>query len=172
VIGQTPKGSTLKAILTVVLDTHICLEWFLWDSPRLTPLRLAHAAGFLTLLNSLETRQEWRRVLAYPQFALSLERIDKYCADYHALAILTPTLTAEQALSLPKCRDLDDQKFLELSMAANAQFLITRDKKLRKIGRHKFYKAAGLQVLTLEAFLALNILPADANAETNHVATP
>jgi uncharacterized protein len=155
-----------------VLDTHICLEWFLWDSPRLTPLRSAHAVGVLCLLSSLETRQEWRRVLAYPQFALSQERIDKHCADYDALAILTPTLAAEQAANLPQCRDRDDQKFLELSMAANAQFLITRDKKLRKIGRHKFYKSVGLHVLTLEAFLALNVLPALADIKIYDLATP
>jgi uncharacterized protein len=161
----------LKSALILVLDTHICLEWFVWDSPRLTPLRLAQVAGFLTLLSSLETRQEWRRVLAYPQFSLSLERIDQYCADYDALALLTPTLAAEQAANLPKCRDADDQKFLELSMAANAQFLITRDKKLRKIGRHKFYKSAGLQVLTLEAFMALDLLPALVDIKSNVVAT-
>jgi uncharacterized protein len=128
--------------------------------------------GGLSLLSSLETRQEWRRVLAYPQFALSPERIEKYCADYDALAILTPTLAAEQAANLPQCRDKDDQKFLELSVVAGTQFLITRDKKLRKIGRHKFYKDAGLQVLTLEAFLALKILPTLADANTHVLGTP
>ena len=44
-----------------VLDTHIWLEWLLWRSPRLEPLRVEHAAGRLQILCSTETLAEWRR---------------------------------------------------------------------------------------------------------------
>jgi uncharacterized protein len=103
------------------------------------------------LLRSADTLEEWQRVLGYPQFALDAARIQTLVQQFSALT----TLVAHPAFpTLPLCRDPDDQKFLELAYAAGAQLLITRDKKLRKIGRHKFYRAAGLRVITLEAYLA------------------
>jgi predicted nucleic acid-binding protein len=35
--------------------------------------------------------------------------------------------------SLPRCRDRDDQKFLELAFAAKASVLLTRDKALLRL---------------------------------------
>jgi uncharacterized protein len=148
--------------LRLVLDTHIWLEWLLWQSPRIEPLRVAHAAGSLCLFRSDDTLDEWRRVLGYPQFALPAKRIDELCAQQCALTGPAPSLASDVAEKLPKCRDADDQKFLELSIASAAHYLISRDKKLRKIGRHKFYRAVPLHVITLEAFFAANILPSSA----------
>ena len=37
--------------------------------------------------------------------------------------------------ALPRCGDPDDQKFLEAALAANAQFLITKDRKLLALAR-------------------------------------
>ena len=36
----------------------------------------------------------------------------------------------KQRKSLPKCRDADDQKFLEAALAAQADFLVTKDEAL------------------------------------------
>lgn len=138
-----------------VLDTHICLEWLLWRSPRLEPLRVKHAAGHLQILHSTETFAEWRRVLGYPQFAQSPEQIDALCSELTKLSRHCELMPDAQRGTLPKCRDQDDQKFLELSVIGGANWLITRDKKLRKIGKHKFFKSLGFQVITLEAYLAM-----------------
>jgi predicted nucleic acid-binding protein len=39
--------------------------------------------------------------------------------------------------ALPRCGDPDDQKFLEAALAADAQFLITKDRKLLALSRKK-----------------------------------
>lgn len=141
---QQPTG------LRLVLDTHIWLEWLLWRSPRIDPLRAGVAAGFLQLYYSSASLDEWQRVLGYPQFALADEQIQALVAELQSLAQNCEP-EAELA-SLPQCRDPDDQKFLELAVQCQANFLISRDKKLIKIGRHKLYKQRGLQVLSLERF--------------------
>ena len=143
-----------------VLDTHIWLEWLLWRSPRLEPLRVKHAAGQLDILHSSETLAEWRRVLGYPQFAQSADQIEALCLEFIGLTRCCALITEAERSRLPQCRDPDDQKFLELSVAGAATWLITRDKKLRKIGKHKLYKALGLQVNTLEFYVETHALQA------------
>lgn len=136
--------------LRLVLDTHIWLEWLLWRSPRIDPLRAGHAAGFLQLYYSSASLDEWRRVLGYPQFELTSEQMQSLVVALQSLArCCEPDSTL---ITLPQCRDPDDQKFLELAVQCKANFLISRDKKLIKIGRHKLYKQRGLQVLSLERF--------------------
>jgi predicted nucleic acid-binding protein len=143
------------ALHIAVLDTHIWLEWLLWCSPRLEPLRVKHAAGLLTLFASSETAAEWRRVLGYAQFAQTPEQIDALCVAFAQLNQCGALMPEVERVKLPKCRDLDDQKFLELSVVSGAKWLLTRDKKLRKIGKHKYFKALGLRVLPLEEYLAM-----------------
>ena len=138
-----------------VLDTHIWLEWLLWRSPRLEPLRVKHAAGQLQILHSTETLAEWRRVLSYPQFSQSAEQIEALCLEFIELTQACELMPDAERTRLPKCRDPDDQKFLELCVVGAAAWLITRDKKLRKIGKHRFFKALGLQVDTLERYLGM-----------------
>ena len=138
-----------------VLDTHIWLEWLLWRSPRLEPLRVQHAAGRLRILHSVETLAEWRRVLGYQQFCQTAEQIEALCLEFTELTQACELMPDAARNRLPKCRDPDDQKFLELCVVGAAAWLITRDKKLRKIGKHKVFKALGLQVNTLESYVAM-----------------
>ena len=144
-----------EALHIAVLDTHIWLEWLLWRSPRLEPLRVKHAAGSLQILHSVETLAEWRRVLGYPQFAQTPEQIDALCLEFTELSQCRDLMPESERSKLPKCRDPDDQKFLELCVVGGANWLITRDKKLRKIGKHKVYKLLGLQVNTLESYVEI-----------------
>ena len=137
-----------------VLDTHIWLDWLLWRSPRLEPLRVAHAAGRLRILHSAETLAEWRRVLGYPQFEQTPEQIEALCLEFIELTLCCELMSEAERIKVPKCRDSDDQKFLELCVVGAAAWLITRDKKLHKIGKHKVYKSLGLQVNTLENYVA------------------
>ena len=149
---QTEQES---APLRLVLDTHIWLEWLLWRSPRIDPLRAGHAAGFLQLYYSSASLDEWRRVLGYPQFALPTEQIQALVLELQSLCLQCEPAPA--LATLPQCRDPDDQKFLELAVQCEANYLLSRDKKLLKIGRHKLYKQRALLVLSLERFYALDL---------------
>jgi len=60
--------------------------------------------------------------------------------------------TAHRA-PLPACRDPDDQKFLEIARSAGAAALMTRDKALLRLTRHRLIRTH-FAILSPEAFLS------------------
>jgi predicted nucleic acid-binding protein len=64
-------------------------------------------------------------------------------------------LPAPERARLPQCRDPDDQKFLELAMAANADVLVTKDRALLELARRKraqVGRTVPFRILTPEEF--------------------
>ena len=62
-------------------------------------------------------------------------------------------IEAGEAPKLPRCKDRDDQKFLELARDAGADWLVTADKALLRLARGG--RLRGLfRILTPEAALA------------------
>jgi uncharacterized protein len=139
--------------MRVVLDTHVVLEAILWQSPRHAILRAAQSRGEISFLASPETLEEWRRVLTYPVFQLSPEQQTAAIKAFVATTVQTPL--AMYPDSLPRCSDPHDQKFLVLAYSGDANFLLTRDKKLRKIGRNRKYRER-FSTITPEHWLALH----------------
>lgn len=117
--------------LQLVLDTNIWLDLLLFDDPRCAPLRQRLKAGSARVLVDAACRDEWRRVLAYPALRLDARRAQQLTDAFDACGI-----PAEAELRpmpwprLPRCRDRDDQKFLELACAGHATHLISRDEAL------------------------------------------
>ena len=60
----------------------------------------------------------------------------------------------EENYVLPRCRDADDQKFLILGVRCKADLLITRDKLLLKLARHR-HKPPPYAIVTAEAACGL-----------------
>jgi len=81
---------------------------------------------------------ELERVLAYDLARHSLDAAAQAAclAECRRVAqrVDAPAGEAERKL-LPRCTDPDDQKFLELALAARADALITRDHKLLELAR-------------------------------------
>lgn len=126
---------TESGTLGIVFDTNVLLSLFVFADSRFAPLRGEVEAGRWRALTSPACLAEYRRVLAYPQFALTAERQEAAYADYLGLAALIDALPAEPATALPKCKDKDDQKFLELARDAGAGWLVTADKALLRLRR-------------------------------------
>lgn len=120
--------------LRVVFDTNVLLSLFVFADSRFAPLRSAVEAGRWRALTSPACLAEYRRVLAYDQFALTAERQDAAYAAYLNLAALVEAGPATD-IALPKCQDKDDQKFLELARDAGAGWLVTADKALLRLRR-------------------------------------
>lgn len=111
--------------------------------------------GALQLLSRADCLAEFERVLAYPEFALTPEIQQIIFADYRSRVLLQDS-TAEHSTGqarLPKCSDRDDQKFLELAHDAQAAALVTSDKALLKLARHRLL-AGRFRILTPEGLLA------------------
>ena len=134
----------------VVLDTNVCLDAFVFADAHAQTLLRTLQRGAVHAVIDQACRDEWLRVITYPQFALDADRqqrateqLDRY------LRFLPDERRIARDIVLPICKDTDDQKFLELALAAQAQWLITKDKELLKLGRRTL-RDAGFAVLTLK----------------------
>lgn len=138
----------------LVLDTHVCLELFVFDDPRVQGLRQALAAQRLQAITDVACRGEWLRVLAYPQLRLSAERQAQARIDYDRWLQPLSWHAAPLPQPLPRCRDPDDQMLLELAQAGAAAGLLSRDREvLRLAGRCR--RVAGFRILPPEQWPAL-----------------
>ena len=129
-----------------MLDTNIVLDMLHFDDAMTRPLREALEAGRVRCVVTDATLDEWRRVLAYPEFALRPAQQAALFARYQALSVKADAVDADAGL--PRCSDPDDQKFIELAIAASARWLLTRDRALLKLARRA--RAFGVDVLTPE----------------------
>ena len=134
----------------LVLDTNTVLALWMFRDPVLAPLREAVEAGRLDLLTRPDALEELRRVLAYRQFAQPTEAQENLLEDYRRrCTVLDSGLAAPPGL--PRCRDLDDQKFFEIAILGECRWLLSRDKALLRLGRHRRVRD-GIRILTPEAW--------------------
>lgn len=117
-------------MLRLVLDTNVVLDLFHWSNVDAAPIMAALEAGHIEALADERTLDELQRVLTYPQLkltpALITERYERYVSRVTCVA-------AGEAPPLPRCKDRDDQKFLELAARGAADLLVSKDKALLKL---------------------------------------
>ena len=117
----------------LVLDTNVCLDLFVFNDPRWHALDAALHTGTVEAVTREDCRTEWTMVLRYARFALDAAAQRACMARFDALITCLPTLDSTAIVSLPRCSDGDDQKFMELARDAGAATLITKDKALLKL---------------------------------------
>ena len=117
---------------TVVIDTNIVLDMWVFDDPRSRPLNEALQSGGLRWLASAEMREELLRVLGYPhlvqRMVLRGVSAPDVLAQFDRCAHSVPS--AERAAYV--CNDADDQKFIDLAVAHQA-LLISKDKEVLRM---------------------------------------
>jgi putative PIN family toxin of toxin-antitoxin system len=136
-------------MLRLVLDTNVVLDLFYWSNTEAVPIMAALEGGQVECLADERTLAELQRVLTYPQLKLTPEMaVDRY-RRYSGLVSVLPEGAAPP---LPRCKDRDDQKFLELAARCAANILVTKDKALLRLrGR----TTLGFQILKPAATSAL-----------------
>ena len=131
--------------MKVILDTNVWLDWLVFADPELGPLRAMHGTGALRILIDAPCAAELARVLAYPlgKWTLDASKQAACLMEYKKISVLVEkSLTEEEKRLLPRCADADDQKFLELAAAGGADCLITKDRELLRLARHRYFRAA------------------------------
>ena len=128
----------------VVVDTNAVLDLWAFEDARVTGLREALAAGCLDWMGTVPMRQELEMVLNRgvavrygAQAQAVLAQWDRHARVQEA-AVPSPT---DHRL---RCRDGDDQKFLDLALASGAQWLLTSDRDLLSLARRA--RVAGLEI--------------------------
>ena len=124
----------------LILDTHVWLDWLVFDDPSVEPIRSAIADGRADAYIDAVCEEELVRVMArgFAKRALDAKGQALALASCRRLAKRIDAAAPEGArAALPRCGDPDDQKFLEAALAVDAQFLITKDRKLLALSRKK-----------------------------------
>ena len=132
-----------------VLDTNTVMALWVFEDPALLALKMVLNGPQVLLASRADAIEELRRVLAYRQFAVPEARQAEILVQYSARCAGVP-LTSDTPLPLPRCRDPDDQKFLEIARDSCASHLVTRDKLLLKLARHRLIRTR-YRILTPEA---------------------
>jgi putative PIN family toxin of toxin-antitoxin system len=125
-------------ILRVVLDTNVVVSALVFERGVMASLRHGWQKSlFLPLIDETSMR-ELVRVLAYPKLKLDGDKIRDLLGDYLPYSeVVVPRPNVRSRL--PLCRDPDDQPFLLLADAGNADVLVTGDKALLELdGLTKF----------------------------------
>jgi putative PIN family toxin of toxin-antitoxin system len=136
-------------MLRLVLDTNVVLDLYHWANTDAVPIMAALEAGQIECFADERTLDELQRVLTYPQLKMTPEMMIERYQRYSNLVQLVP---AGEAPHLPRCKDRDDQKFLELAARCGANILVSKDKALLKLrGR----TTLGFQIMKPAAASAL-----------------
>lgn len=148
-----PKAVTM-AFQRVVLDTNVCLDLFMFQDSRWQVLHDALKHGEIEAVTSASCRMEFILVLGYAKMQLSVESQALLLKEFDQIIKLVDCPTEFATTTpLPRCKDGDDQKFLELAYISRADSLITKDKALLKLAR-KTIRSELFRIFTPEAWLA------------------
>jgi putative PIN family toxin of toxin-antitoxin system len=135
--------------LRLVLDTNVWLDWLIFNDPGIGNIKKAVAAQDAKIFATTACEQELERVLTYPmrKTPLSPAAQADCLAQFRRIARLPDHDGQGDRTALPRCKDADDQKFLELARDCSADFLITRDRDLLVFARRK-YQALPFRIVT------------------------
>jgi uncharacterized protein len=126
--------------LRLVLDTHVWLDWLVFDDASVRALRNAVGLGRAQVFMDAACDAELERVLAYDLGRHSISAAAQAAALAQARRLsrrIENTLSSAERAGLPRCRDPDDQIFLEAALAARADVLVTKDRALLELSRRR-----------------------------------
>ncbi len=109
--------------LRLVMDTNVLASGIFFSKGNEAQILGYTIEGRAVLLASLDTLEELREVLTRPKFQLT---------QPEALALFQMVLSRCEIVLNPekaeaRCRDPDDQKFLDCAVAGKADYLVTGD---------------------------------------------
>lgn len=130
----------------LVLDTNVVLDLLVFADPRVAPLAAALADGRAECFVDAAGLVELERVLAYPALRLTPDAAAAVLAAFTALARRIESVP--ETAVLPRCRDPDDQKFLELAVGIGADALLTRDRALLELATRIRRVSPALQIVS------------------------
>ena len=126
-----------------VIDTQLLLDWLVFADPAAQGWARRIDAGEFIWIACPAMRREFAHMAAHPRFApwqVDSERALSIF-DRHAVCRDDPAATHP----LLRCRDGDDQVFVDLALQHGARWLFTRDKALLALARRA--RRLGLEIL-------------------------
>jgi uncharacterized protein len=137
----------------IVIDTQSLFDWMVFRNPACARWDAALGGSSWEWIFTSEMRAEFDFVAAKgfgPRWPVDVEAIAATWSRHgHRVDAPAPPGAADRL----HCTDPDDQKFIDLAVAAGAHSLVTRDKALLRLAR-KALERHGLRVCRPEAWAA------------------
>lgn len=134
----------------VVLDSNVVFDWLVFGQPGVQPLADAVQRGAVRWLVTPAMLDELAHVLARGVLARWQPDPAAVLATCRRLALCRPAPVPQGDALRLRCRDADDQKFLDLALAEPATWLVSRDKALLSLARRA--GRLGLAIVKPEAW--------------------
>jgi putative PIN family toxin of toxin-antitoxin system len=135
----------------LVLDTNVLLDWLVFRNPAAQAIESAIRSCRVAWWSTAALHAEFEHVVQRGfdrRWAIDPARLATTWADW---AQEPPAHQRFDATAL-RCRDPDDQKFLDFAVQSGADWLLTRDRDLLVLGR-RVAAAHGVQIITPEAWI-------------------
>ncbi len=129
---QTASADALSDVQSVVIDTNIVLDLWVYQDPATPPLLQALQAGQLKWIATPPMREELLRVLDYPHIANRRAQEGLSAQDVWTKFDDLVHLQEVAAKASYICKDADDQKFIDLAVAHQA-VLLSKDKQVLRL---------------------------------------
>lgn len=135
-----------------VIDTQVIMDWLVFKEPSVSALAAAVVSGRLRWIGTPAMLAELQHVLGRgvaadraPDLPMIEQQFERHCQ-------MQPIPPRFGRLV---CRDPDDQMFIDLAMACQARWLISRDRAVLALARRA--RALQLAIVTPSAWLALQV---------------
>lgn len=117
----------------IILDTNILLDILVFDDERAHPLRAALDAKLLDTVATDKTFAELLDVIGREQFSLDKDQQHLIGEQWKSWARI---ISDNELCQAPwKCKDRDDQVFINLAYSLRPSALISKDKQVLKIAK-------------------------------------
>jgi putative PIN family toxin of toxin-antitoxin system len=116
---------------TVVFDTNVLLDLFIFNDFRVLHIKQALIERQLDALASQQTLAEFTEVISRPLFSLDQSAQEKIVQEWQSL---THMIDENKIIAAPwQCRDNDDQIFLDLAYTGKPCVLLSKDNEVLKL---------------------------------------
>ncbi len=129
--------------LSVVIDTNILLDLYVFQDPEGAALKAQINAGEMLPVASAATNAEFEEVISREKFGLSPQAQAAIISDWMQRSSLQ---NATHITRAPwRCKDQDDQKFLDLAFSIRPCALISKDKQVLRFKKRA--QREGVQIV-------------------------
>lgn len=134
---------TTQAVPRVVVDTNTALDALLFGDAGVQLLMQAITTGAARWTACPRMREEFARTLGYSQLARWSPDAGRLLAAFDECVQFVDDPTASSPLL--RCKDRDDQVFIDLAIGVGARWLVTHDKAVLALARRA--RPLGLQIV-------------------------
>ncbi|WP_255501144.1 putative toxin-antitoxin system toxin component, PIN family [Mitsuaria sp. WAJ17] len=152
--AEATQGVLAAQVPRLVLDTQVVMEWLVFRDAGIRALVEPIEAGHWVWIGSVAMRDELLHVLSRGVAARWSPDPAGIAAVFARLCQMPEPHAEEAPLPLLRCRDKDDQKFIDLALAQKVDALISRDSDVLALAKRA--RKQGLAILRPEQWLELN----------------